>query len=68
VLVWRYLDHDGGELGTSEPFGDRESAESWLGISWADLYANGIEEVALVDQERGDVMYRMALAQETVEP
>jgi hypothetical protein len=67
VLVWRYLDHDGSELGSSEPFDDRESAESWLSISWADLSSNGIEEVALFDQERGEILYRMSLAQETVE-
>jgi hypothetical protein len=68
MFVWRYLDHEGSQLGTSEPFDDREAAESWLGISWADLHSNGIEEVALFDQERGEVLYRMALAQEIVEP
>jgi hypothetical protein len=68
MFVWRYLDHEGSELGKSEPFDDRESAESWLSISWADLHSNGIEEVALFDQERDEVLYRMALAQEIVEP
>ena len=68
MFVWRYLDHEGQELGSSEVFQDREAAESWIGLSWGDLHDNGIEEVELVDQDRGDRLYRMGLAQESVEP
>ena len=68
MFAWRYLDHEGEELGSSEVFHDREAAESWIGLSWADLHANGIEEVELIDQDRGDTLYRMGLAQESVEP
>jgi hypothetical protein len=67
MFVWRYLDHEGQEIGSSELFGDREAAESWMGLSWADLHDNGIEEVVLVDADRGDALYRMGLAQEAAE-
>jgi hypothetical protein len=67
MFVWRYLDHEGQELGSSELFADREAAESWMGLSWADLHDNGIEEVVLVDSDRGDALYRMGLAQEAAE-
>jgi hypothetical protein len=68
MFAWRYLDHEGQELGTSEAFDDREAAEAWIGLTWSDLHENGIEEVVLVDQDRGDALYRMGLAQETAEP
>jgi hypothetical protein len=67
VFVWRYLDHEGQELGSSEQFRDREAAESRIGLSWADLHATGIEEVVLIDADRGDALYRMGLAQEAAE-
>jgi hypothetical protein len=68
MFAWRYLDHEGQELGSSEKFDDREAAEAWIGLSWSDLHDNGIEEVVLVDEDRGDALYRMGLAQETAEP
>jgi hypothetical protein len=68
MFAWRYLDHEGQEVGSSERFADKEGAESWIGLTWADLHANGIEEVVLVDEDRGDALYRMGLAQEGAEP
>jgi hypothetical protein len=61
VFVWRYLDVAGDELGESEPFEEREAAETWLGESWSDLLQRGIEEVALEDRERRRTLYRMGL-------
>jgi hypothetical protein len=68
MFAWRYLDHEGQELGSSHPFDDREAAEAWIGLTWSDLHDNGIEEVVLEDLDRGDALYRMGLAQETAEP
>ena len=64
TFVWAYLDEAGQELGTSEEFTDREAAESWMGDSWQDLLDRGVEEVALVDLERGRRIYRMGLRAE----
>jgi hypothetical protein len=61
VFVWRYLDAEGGGAGESEPFTDRESAESWLGETWSDLLGQGVEEVVLEDRGRGRTLYRMGL-------
>ncbi|MGH2675213.1 MAG: hypothetical protein ACRDH1_07365 [Actinomycetota bacterium] len=61
MFVWGYLDADGAEAGESEPFDEREAAESWLGEAWADLLARGVEEVVLVDRDRGRTLYRMGL-------
>lgn len=59
--MWRYLDVAGDELGESEPFEEREAAETWLGESWSDLLQRGIEEVALEDRDRRRTLYRMGL-------
>ena len=59
MFIWRYLDASATEVGTSDPFDDREGAEAWLGESWAELLERGIEEVALTDGER--TLYRMGL-------
>jgi hypothetical protein len=67
MFAWRYLDHEGQEVGSSEPFRTRQAAEEWIGLAWPDLSSNGIEAVAMVDQERGDVLYRMALTPEAAE-
>jgi hypothetical protein len=63
VFAWRFLDEDGGELGTSERFPDRDSAESWIGETWPDLVERGIEEVVLVDAH-GHRVFRMGLGAE----
>jgi hypothetical protein len=61
MLVWRYLDGDGRETGSSEAFPDREAAESWLRESWEDLVEDGVEAVALRDEAESE-LYRMKLA------
>jgi hypothetical protein len=67
MFVWRYLDHEGQEVGSSERFDDRDEAEAWIGVAWSDLHDTGIEEVVLFDEERGEALYRMGLAQESLE-
>ena len=47
MFAWRYLDGDGGELGVSDRFADREDAESWMGECWADLRDRGVEAAAI---------------------
>ena len=59
--MWGYLDAEGGQVGESEPFEDRESAEAWMGQAWADLLDRGVEEVVLRDRDRGRTLYRMGL-------
>lgn len=61
MLVWRYLDEAGREIGTSERFDDRTGAESWLSEAWTDLHDDGVEEVVLFDDEQGEPLYRMGL-------
>lgn len=61
VLEWLYLDAEGRDVGTSEPFDDRERAEAWMGEAWSDLLERGVEEVVLVDRDRGRTLYRMGL-------
>ncbi len=63
VFVWRYLDQGGEELGSSERFADRESAEAWIGETWSDLYERGVEEVELVQENGGGALFRMGLAE-----
>jgi hypothetical protein len=67
VFSWRYLDNEGQVVGSSDRFDERDAAESWLGIAWADLSASGIEEVELFDDERGERLYRMSLGQDGTE-
>jgi hypothetical protein len=64
VFGWTYLDTDGNELGHSVRFEDPEAAEAWISISWQDLAANGVEEVALFDHSRDRHVYRMGLGPE----
>ena len=64
VFAWTYLDTDGNELGHSVRFEDPEAAEAWISISWQDLAANGVEEVALFDHSRDRHVYRMGLGPE----
>jgi hypothetical protein len=61
VFVWLYLGPEGVAAGESEPFPDRQAAEAWLGETWSDLLARGVEEVVLEDRDRGRTLYRMGL-------
>jgi hypothetical protein len=63
VFAWRFLDGSSDEIGSSERFADREEAETWMGEAWADLRERGVEEVVLVDEERGRSVYRMGLGE-----
>jgi hypothetical protein len=63
VFAWRFLDGSNDEIGSSERFPDREAAESWMGEAWADLRERGVEEVVLMDEERGHTLYRMGLGE-----
>jgi hypothetical protein len=62
--AWRYLDGNGEELGSSDLFADRESAESWMGEAWPDLLDRGVEEVVLMDEATNRRVFRMGLGEE----
>lgn len=64
MFGWTLLDGSGQEVGHSPRFADAESAEAWIGTSWADLLENGVEEVVLYDHDRGRRLYRMGLGAE----
>jgi competence protein ComEC len=56
---WKLLDADGRDLRTTEPFGSKEEAESWLGAEWQALAAEGAESVTLLEGD--EVSYNMSL-------
>lgn len=57
---WRYSDGQGEPAtGPAELFGSQSDAESWLGQSWRDLVAAGVEAVTLLEDDR--VEYEMSL-------
>ena len=60
---WRYQDAQGQDVPAPEtppePFPTKGDAESWLGESWRDLLAAGVEQVVLVEGDR--VEYAMPL-------
>ena len=59
---WRYQDGQGQAVPKPPPtetFSTKGDAESWLGESWRDLLAAGVEQVVLVEGER--VEYAMPL-------
>ena len=64
MVWWAYFDANGQEVGHSHHFADAAAAEEWLSTAWRDLYENGVEEVALQDQDRDVRVYRMGLGQE----
>jgi hypothetical protein len=44
---WRYDDGPGRSAG----FASRDEAETWLGTAWADLRADGVDVVTLLEGE-----------------
>ena len=46
---WQYL---GIEPGRSSAFPDQAEAEAWLGETWSELLAAGVDEVVLYEDER----------------
>ena len=59
--TWRYLTVRGEPASppASEPFPTQADAESWLGESWRDLLAAGVERVTLTQDGREE--YTMPL-------
>lgn len=64
MFLWTYFDLEGTEVGTSDRFNERPAAEEWMGTAWSDLLSSGVEQVALVDEERARTLYRMGLREE----
>lgn len=64
MFLWMYFDLEGTEVGTSDRFNERAGAEEWMGTVWSDLLSSGVEQVALVDEERARTLYRMGLREE----
>ncbi|MFM8943835.1 MAG: hypothetical protein ACKOI0_01005 [Actinomycetota bacterium] len=62
MATWTYLDGAGTAVGASESFPGRAEAEAWLTDHWPELLADGVLEVALVDD--GAEVYRMLLTPE----
>ena len=59
---WRYQDAQGQDMREAVPvesFPTKGDAESWLGETWRDLLAAGVEQVVLVEDDR--VEYAMPL-------
>lgn len=66
MFAWRYLDEEGRDVGSSNPFEDQEAAETWLGQEWQTLRERGVEEVVLFDQQKAAGLYRMGLGEQPV--
>jgi hypothetical protein len=57
---WRYEDAAGSELSadvlppeaSTESFPAQGDAESWIGETWRDLLAGGVDAVSLLEDER----------------
>jgi len=64
MFGWTYIDGNGEDVGASERFADRETAENWIGQAVQGLLEYGIEEVVLYDHVRGRTVYRMGLGTE----
>ena len=64
LFLWKYFDAEGNEVGESRRFGDRDEAEEWMGTAWSGLLSKGVEESALIDDERDRTLYRMGLRAE----
>jgi hypothetical protein len=59
---WRYQDAEGQAVAAApegETFPTKGDAESWLGETWRDLLAAGVEQVVLVEGDREE--YAMPL-------
>jgi hypothetical protein len=64
LFRWRHFDADGNEIGESDRFSNREEAEEWMGTAWSGLLSSGVEESALIDDDRDRTLYRMGLRSE----
>jgi hypothetical protein len=56
VWTWRYEDGNGNPVdrpaALREEFPTQADAESWLGETWRDLLASGVDQVTLLDGDR----------------
>lgn len=59
--TWRYENTGETERGHSEEFPTQGDAESWIGETWRELAADGVEAVTLFEDER-DVYGPMSLS------
>lgn len=60
--TWRYEDADGRPVPappSTESFGTKGDAESWLGETWRELLDGGVQSVVLLEGDR--VEYSMPL-------
>jgi hypothetical protein len=64
MFEWAYLNAEGAETGTSEPFGTQEAAELWFATNWEPLAAGGTADVILRNTGNGAEIYKMSLAAE----
>ena len=49
---WRYQDEQGREVpGPARTFADQTEAEEWFGQVWAELLADGVHQVTLLQAE-----------------
>jgi hypothetical protein len=65
MFVWRYLDENEDDVGTSGPFESQEAAEAWLAQEWEALHGRGVEEVMLFQEDSDVCLYRMGLGSGT---
>lgn len=49
---WRYETLEGREVGYSGEYPNQGDAETWLGESWRDLLAEGIDRVTMLEDDR----------------
>lgn len=59
AFFWLMFDAGGGEAGRSGEFADSGAAEAWLSERWPDLRVEGVDAVAL--REDDVERYRMSL-------
>jgi hypothetical protein len=59
--TWRYEHTGATEPGRSEEFPTQGDAESWIGETWRELAADGVEAVTLFEDDR-DVYGPMSLS------
>lgn len=54
--TWRFEDANGNQVEAEvlprAEFPSQSDAESWIGESWRDLLANGVDQVTLFDGDR----------------
>jgi hypothetical protein len=64
VFHWRFTPPDTapGDPPAPSSFASQSDAESWLGESWRELAATGVQSVTLVDGQ--SILYDMPLAAE----